>query len=97
MTDSKEKSEELRMRGLRSRDIISAILLIVIGGFLVLSFQTPLLDPVGSGLTTFFCGCFGLAAHILPFFLIVFGILILARGTVHVCLRTVILCAIVFL
>ncbi|MBQ1352330.1 MAG: DNA translocase FtsK, partial [Firmicutes bacterium] len=44
-----------------------------------------------------FCGCFGLAAHILPFFLIVFGILILARGTVHVCLRTVILCAIVFL
>lgn len=94
---SKEKSEELRVRGLRIRDNIFAVLFIVLGVFLVLAFQTSLTGSLGSGLGRFFNGCFGMAAFILPYYLIVFGILIFVRGTIHVSLKTVILSAVVFL
>ena len=81
----------------RVRDEIVAIVLIAVGIFLVIAFQTAAAGSVGLGLSHFFKGLFGFAAYILPYYFIIYGVLLFMRKTIHVGIKSAILLLIIFL
>lgn len=81
----------------RVKDEIAAILLIAVGIFLVIAFQTSAAGSVGMALSQFFKGLFGFAAYILPYYFIIYGVLLFMRKTIHVGLKSAILLLIIFL
>ncbi|MDO4546378.1 MAG: DNA translocase FtsK 4TM domain-containing protein, partial [Bacillota bacterium] len=81
----------------RLRDEIVSIVLIAVGVFLVVAFQTSAAGTIGTVLSQFFKGLFGFTAYILPYYFIVYGILLFTRKTIHVGVKSVILLLVIFL
>ncbi len=81
----------------RVRDEIVAIILVAVGLFLVVAFQTEAAGALGAGLSHFFKGLFGFAAYILPYYFIVYGVLLFMKKTIHTGVRSVVLLVIIFL
>ncbi len=81
----------------RVKDEIVAIVLVAVGVFLAIAFQTAAAGTIGLGLSHFFKGLFGFAAYILPYYFIIYGVLLFMRKTIHVGLKSVILLLIIFL
>lgn len=79
------------------KDDIWAILIIALGAFLVLAFQTHAAGAVGTALSDFFKGCFGVIAFALPYYLIAYSLLLFSRRTIHIGGKSVILLSIIFL
>lgn len=79
------------------RDEIWAVIIIALGVFLVVAFQTHAAGIVGEGLSTFFKGCLGAIAYVLPYYLILYGMLLFARKTIHIGRKSVILLFIILL
>lgn len=90
MAEKKRKSGKMqdsynkRMMHPNVKDEIWAIVIIAAGVFLVVAFQTHAAGTVGKGLSSFFKGCLGIMAYVLPYYLIMYGILLFARKMVHV-------------
>ena len=66
----------------RVKDEIVAILIIAVGAFLVIAFHTQLAGAIGTAMTDVFKGLFGFAAYILPYYFIVYGVLLFAKKTI---------------
>ncbi|WP_243235662.1 DNA translocase FtsK [Zhenpiania hominis] len=66
------------------RDEIWAILIIALGAFLAVAFQTHAAGAVGEALSDFFKGCLGAIAYAFPYYLILYGILLFAKKTIHI-------------
>lgn len=81
----------------RVRDEIVSIILIAVGIFFIIAFQTSAAGSVGAGLSHFFKGLFGFAAYILPYYFIIYGVLLFNRKTIHVGVKSAILLLIIFL
>lgn len=81
----------------RVKDEIVAILIIALGIFLAIAFHTTVAGEVGVALSDVFKGLFGFAAYILPYYFIVYGILLFAKKTIHTGTKSVILLLIIFL
>lgn len=75
----------------RVRDEIGAIVLIAFGVFLIIALQTELVGLVGNAISDFLKGAFGLGGFFLPYFLIVYAILIFAGAVVPFSLRTAVI------
>ena len=80
----------------RVKDEIVAILIIALGIFLAIAFHTQVAGAVGIALSEVFKGLFGFAAYILPYYFIVYGILLFAKKTIHTGTKSVILLLIIF-
>jgi len=80
----------------RVKDEIVSIIMIAVGIFLAVAFQTHAAGAVGIALSQFFKGCFGFAAYILPYYFIVYGVLLFARKTIHVSWKSAVLLLIIF-
>lgn len=94
-TSSSAKTAESKING-RVKDEIVAILIIALGIFLAIAFHTEVAGAVGAGLSQFFKGLFGFAAYILPYYFIVYGVLLFAKKTIHVGVKSVVLLLIIF-
>ncbi len=81
----------------RVKDEIVAILIIALGIFLAIAFHTTVAGEVGTALSDVFKGLFGFAAYILPYYFIVYGVLLFSKKTIHTGTKSVILLLIVFL
>lgn len=81
----------------RIRDEIIAIIVIAVGIFLVVALQTSAAGEIGRGLSEFFKGCFGFAAYFLPYYFILYGVLLFAKKTIGTGIKSVILLTIIFL
>ena len=81
----------------RIRDEIIAIIVIAVGIFLVIALQTSAAGEIGRGLSEFFKGCFGFAAYFLPYYFILYGVLLFAKKTIGAGCKSVILLTIIFL
>ncbi|MBE6032969.1 MAG: hypothetical protein E7224_07245, partial [Clostridiales bacterium] len=81
----------------RIRDEIGAILVIAIGAFLLVSIQTDAAGHVGHALQVLFKGLFGAVAYALPYCLIAYGLLFLARKVTQVGSRSAVFIGIIFL
>lgn len=80
----------------RVRDEIVSIIIIAVGVFLIVAFQTHAAGEVGTGLSQFFKGCFGFAAYILPYYFIVYGLLLFSKKTIHVGWKSAALLLVIF-
>ncbi len=81
----------------RIKDEIVSIVLIAVGIFLIIGFQTSAAGSIGMALSQFFKGLFGFAAYILPYYFIIYGVLLFMRKTIHVGLKSAVLLMIIFL
>ncbi len=81
----------------RVRDEIVSIILIAVGIFFIIAFQTSAAGTIGMSLSHFFKGLFGFAAYILPYYFIIYGILLFMRKTIHVGMKSAVLLLIIFL
>ena len=75
------KREEALRKKKKVRDEIVAVIFIAIGLFLVISMFTATTGAVGAAVKTFLGGLLGWVSYILPFFLIVYGVLVFAQRT----------------
>ena len=79
------------------KDEIVAIILVAVGVFFIIAFQTEAAGSVGLSLSHFFKGLFGFAAYILPYYFILYGVLLFMRKTIHVGVKSAVLLLIIFL
>ena len=96
---SKAAEKEIRKAtGSDVRDEIWSIIIIAIGILLILAMFTPAsIGPVGGFFHGLFLGCFGILGYVLPFYLIVYGVLLILNKTVHITGRSFTLMMLVFL
>ena len=90
------KEEALRKRK-RVRDEITAVIIMAVGLFLVISMFTSTTGAVGAAVKAFLGGLLGWVAYILPFFLIVYGVLVFLQKTSYFTVSSVIACIVLFI
>src|SRR5512137_1545849 len=78
-----EKSERPGMSS-RLKDEIWAIVILALGAFLAVSLQTAAAGQFGIALGILLKGCFGHAAYILQYYLILYGFLLFGKRTAHI-------------
>ena len=86
-----------RMIGGRLREEILAIIIIAIGIFLLVAFQTDAAGRVGSAIATLFFGCFGFMTYILPYYLVLYGVLLFIKKAARVGGRSIIFFVLIYL
>ncbi|MEG0829077.1 MAG: DNA translocase FtsK [Anaerovoracaceae bacterium] len=79
------------------KDEIWGVIIVAVGAFLVVAFQTQAAGAVGKSLADVFTGGFGLVAYALPYYLIIYGILLFARKTIHIDLKAILIMIMIFL
>ena len=97
---AKEKAQEIQAKKKADRRVIDeiwAIIAIAIGVFLVIATMTDGAGQFGVIIDEFLKGLFGFVAYILPFYLIVFGILLFAKKTVSISVKTTLLAFVLLL
>lgn len=95
-TKQPAKSEQASI-GSRVKDEIWAILIMAIGAFLIVSIQTDAAGNLGTILHDFFLGCFGHLAFILPYYLLIYGILLFINKAAHISGRSITFMLLIFL
>lgn len=94
------RAQELEARGdakAMIRDEILGIIIIALGAFLIIALQTKYAGAAGSGISDGLKGCFGFAAFILPYYFIIYGILLFTGKTIHIGIKSILLLFVVFL
>lgn len=81
-TQNKKKNiSEADANRLRKTREIQALVIIAVGIFLAIAMFFNVTGVIGDALGSFFKGCFGIVAYILPFYLLLYGGLMLAGRT----------------
>lgn len=94
----KKKEAELQEKAhSRLREEIWAIIMIAVGAFLAISLQTDAAGEFGRIISDLLKGLFAAVALALPYYLIVFGVLILIKRAANIGKRTILLLALIFL
>ncbi|MDD2215147.1 MAG: DNA translocase FtsK [Eubacteriales bacterium] len=92
-----EKQIEDDKRKNRLKDEIWAIVFMAIGIFLVISLQTEAAGQFGRIISDTLKGLFGSIAYILPYYLILYGILLFLKRTTHIDGKSAVLLLLIFL
>jgi len=83
--------------GSRLKDEIWAIVIVALGAFLMVSLQTEAAGQLGLFISKLLLGCFGIVAYVLPYYLILYGLLLFAKRTAHISGRSVVFLVLIFL
>lgn len=75
--------------GSRLKDEITAVILVALGIFLIVSVMTTATGKFGMILSQVLKGLFGIGAYILPFYIIVYGLLVLMKRMARVNSRSI--------
>ncbi|MEG0918452.1 MAG: DNA translocase FtsK 4TM domain-containing protein [Anaerovoracaceae bacterium] len=94
---AKAKSSVKNDKSSRLKDEIAAIIMLAIGVFFAIAMHTELAGQVGIIISHFLKGMFGHGGYILPYFLILYSMLIFFKANRPVRTRTIILIMIIFL
>ncbi len=79
------------------KDEIIGIIVIALGAFLIIALQTQYAGSAGSIISDALKGVFGFTAFVLPYYFIIYGILLFMRKTIHIGIKSVILLVVIFL
>ena len=79
------------------KDEIIGIIIIAVGVFLVVALQTAYAGSAGAAISSALKGCFGFTAFVLPYYFIVYGVLLFMGKTIHIGIKSIILLVIIFL
>lgn len=99
-SNGKSKSKDAQINngsGSRLKDEIWAIVILALGTFLVISLQTEAAGQFGIFISRLLKGCFGMAAYVLPYYLILYGLLLFAKRTAHISGRSIAFLFLIFL
>lgn len=96
-TKKKAEPSNKNIIGSRLKDEIWAIIIIAIGAFLVVSLQTNASGQFGKAISSLLMGSFGIVAYILPYYLIIYGLLLFAKRTAHISGRSISFLILIFL
>lgn len=99
-TEENPREKELyekKVKQHRIKDEVWAIVIIALGVFFAIALQTSAAGQVGTIIKDLFCGLFGKTAVILPYYLIVYGVLLLFNKTAHLNKRSILLLSLTFL
>ncbi|HVI39320.1 MAG TPA: DNA translocase FtsK 4TM domain-containing protein, partial [Anaerovoracaceae bacterium] len=83
--------------GSRLKDEIWAIAILAFGIFLVVSIQTEAAGQFGLVISKLLKGSFGMIAYVLPYYLLLYGLLLFAKRTAHISGRSVVFLFLIFL
>ncbi|MDR2296374.1 MAG: DNA translocase FtsK [Clostridiales Family XIII bacterium] len=81
----------------RLRDEIWAIALTAVGAFLIVAMQTSAAGCFGEAMQTLLKGCFGFTGYVLPYYMIVYGVLLFAKKAARLSGRSVFFWVLIFL
>ena len=81
----------------RLRDEIWAIVIMAVGAFLVISLQTQATGEFGRIISNLLKGLFAAVAYALPYYLILYGLLLFLKRAAHISGRSVLFLCLVFL
>jgi len=98
--NSKVRSEQdlaAKQAKSRIRDEIWALILISFGAFFVIAFQTEAAGEFGRIISDLFKGFFARVAYVLPYYLILYGILLFLKRAAHITGRSVFFAFLIFL
>ncbi|MDO5491666.1 MAG: DNA translocase FtsK, partial [Bacillota bacterium] len=79
------------------KDEIIGIIIVALGVFLVIALQTGYAGAAGTGISHVLKGVFGFTAFLLPYYFIVYGVMLFMRKTIHMSIKAVLLLVIMFL
>ena len=96
---TEEKAAKIKKNpaGSRLRDSISAVILIAFSVFMIIALLSDTTGQIGHMLSVALKGMLGLVAYILPFYLMIHAVLMLAQKVAHVNSRTVLFTLILIL
>ena len=83
--------------GSRLRDEITGVLLAALGVFLIVAVMTEAAGKFGTVLSHFLKGLFGFGAYILPFYILLCAVLLLANRMAHISGKSVFLLLLIYL
>ncbi|MDR1245622.1 MAG: DNA translocase FtsK [Clostridiales Family XIII bacterium] len=81
----------------RLRDEIYAIIFMAVGAFLIIAMQTSAAGQFGEAMKTLLKGCFGFIGYVLPYYMIVYGVLLFAKKAARLGGRSVFFLILIFL
>lgn len=96
----KEEAEKRQAELARKKEIhdeILSVIIIAIGVFLAVSLHTVSTGAVGKFVQQLLFGLFGRMGYVLPYYLIIYGILNFAQKTSYISWRSVLFCSILFI
>ena len=89
---------ELRMEAkAQLKDEILGIIVVALGVFLIVALQTKAAGVVGESISTALKGVFGFVAFFLPYYFIVYGVLLFLKKTIHIGIKSLIYLVIIYL
>lgn len=91
-----EKAAEEENAKKRLRDEIFSIVIIAVGVFLVIALQTRAAGQLGLLISDVLKGVFGAVAYILPYYLILYGVLLFLKRTQHINGRSILFVSLIF-
>ncbi len=95
--NKKQNISEADANRLRKTREIQALVIIAVGIFLAIAMFFNVTGVIGDALSSFFKGCFGIIAYLLPFYLLLYGGLMLAGRTKILSTLSTVFFAILFL
>ncbi len=78
------------------RDEITGIIIIAVGVFLIIALQTQAAGTVGEAIAGVMKGCFGFSAFLLPYYFILYGILLFLHKTIHIGIKSIVYLVIIY-
>lgn len=89
---------ELRMEAkAQLKDEILGIIVVALGVFLIVALQTKAAGVVGESISTALKGVFGFVAFFMPYYFIVYGVLLFLKKTIHIGIKSLIYLVIIYL
>ncbi len=79
------------------KDEILGIILVALGVFLIVALQTHAAGMAGDAISKGLKGMFGFVAFFLPYYFIVYGVLLFLKKTIHIGIRSIIYLVIIYL
>ena len=79
------------------RDEIIGVVIMAVGVFLIIALQTKAAGIVGEAIGEFLKGCFGFGAFLLPYYFLVYGLLLFLQKTIHISIKSTIYLVVIYL
>ena len=89
---------EMRMEAkAQLKDEILGIILVALGVFLIVALQTSAAGMVGESISKALKGMFGFVAFFMPYYFIVYGVLLFLKKTIHIGIKSIIYLVVIYL
>ncbi len=79
------------------KDEILGIILVALGVFLIVALQTKAAGVVGESISNALKGLFGFVAFFMPYYFIIYGVLLFLKKTIHIGIKSLIYLVIIYL